>query len=337
MSHAKGGLSNRQKAAILLITLGKDEAAQIYKFLTEDEIEQLTLEIANLKKIDSDVKESILNEFYQVCVAQNYLTEGGVKYAKDVLEEALGSEKAVDLINKLTSSLQVRPFDFARKADPSQLLNFIQYEHPQTVALILSYLKPQQAAAILAELPQQKQVDVAKRIAMMDRTSPDVIKEVERVLEKKLSSTVTTDFATTGGIQGVVDILNSTDRGTEKYILDTLEDKEGELADEIKKRMFVFEDIANLDGRSIQKFLREVDNNDLAVALKGSTEEVTKVIFSNMSKRMQEMIKEDMDFMGPVRLRDVEESQQKIVAVIRKLEDAGEIVISRGGGDEIIV
>ncbi|WP_129722541.1 flagellar motor switch protein FliG [Xylanivirga thermophila] len=333
----KGELSGREKAAILLITLGSNSASEIYKYLNEDEIEQLTLEIANMRKVEPETKDTVLEEFYDMCLAQNYIAEGGIGYAKEVLERALGNEKAVELINKLTSSLQVRPFDFARKADPSQLLNFIQDEHPQTIALILAYLSPQQSAAILSALPPEKQSDVASRIALMDRTSPDVVKDVERVLEKKLSSMVTSDFTTAGGVQSVVDILLSVDRGTEKHIMETLEIKNSELAEEIKKRMFVFEDIVTLDNRSIQRFLREVDNNDLALALKGSSSDVSKVIFSNMSKRLQEMIKEDIEFMGPVRLRDVEEAQQRIVNIIRRLEDAGEIVIARGGGDEVIV
>lgn len=333
----RGVLTGRKKAAILLIALGKEKASEIYKHLSEDEIEQLTLEIANLSKVDADVKNKVMEEFYQLCLAQNYISEGGIEYAREILERAMGSQKALEIINKLTSSLQVRPFDFIRKAEPSQILNFIQNEHPQTIALVLAYLRPQQAAAILSALPQEKQVEVATRIALMDRTSPDVIKEVERVLEKKLSSMLTADFTNAGGIQALVDILLSVDRGTEKYIMENLELKDKELAEEIRKRMFVFEDIVTLDNRSIQRFLREVDNSDLALALKGASEEVKKVIFANMSKRLQEMIKEDMEYMGPVRLRDVENAQQKIVNIIRQLEEAGEIIISRGGGDEVIV
>ncbi|MCT4606717.1 MAG: flagellar motor switch protein FliG [Marinisporobacter sp.] len=333
----KTGLSGKEKAAVLLISLGPDKSAKIFKHLQEEEIEELTLEIANMRKIPSEEKEQVIEEFYQVCLAQEYISEGGINYAKEILEKALGTQKAYDIVNKLTASLQVRPFDFARKADASQLLNFIQNEHPQTIALILSYLGAQQAGQILSSLPQNKQAEVAKRIATMDRTTPEIIKEVEAVLESKLSSMVTQDYTTAGGIQSIVDLLNSVDRGTEKFIMETLEIEDVELAEEIKKRMFVFEDIVTLDSTSIQRFIRDVDNNDLAVALKGSTEEVQEIIFNNMSKRMAEMIKEDMDFMGPVRLRDVEEAQQKIVNMIRKLEEAGEIIISRGGGDEIIV
>ncbi|MGI6778754.1 MAG: flagellar motor switch protein FliG [Acetivibrionales bacterium] len=334
---AKGERTGREKAAMLLITLGPERSAEIFKHLKEEEIEQLTLEIANIRSVTPEEKEKVLEEFYQICLAQEYIAEGGIGYAKDILEKALGTQKALDIINKLTVSLQVRPFDFVRKADPSQLLNFIQKEHPQTIALILAYLKPQQASAVLSALPQEKQADVARRIAVMDRTSPEVIKEVERILEKNLSSLVTEDYTAAGGVQAIVDILNNVDRGTEKYIMETLEIEDTDLAEEIKRRMFVFEDILTLDNRSIQRFLRDVDNNQLAIALKGATDEVKNVIYSNMSKRLAEMIREDIEFMGPVRLKDVEDAQQKIVNIIRKLEDAGEIVISRGGGDEIIV
>ena len=326
-----------QKAAILLITLGPEKSSTIFKHLKEDEIEELTLEIANTRSVDPQTKEAVLNEFYQVCLAQQYIAEGGIGYAKELLDKALGIDKAQEVITKLTASLQVRPFEFIRKTDPSQILNFIADEHPQTIALILSYMSPAQSSMVIGALPPEKQSDVAKRIAMMDRTSPDVIKEVERVLERKLSSLLNQDYTIVGGVDSVVAILNTVDRGTEKHIMEALEIEEPELADEIRKKMFVFEDILLLDDRAIQRVLRDVDNNDLGIALKGANEEVQGVIFKNLSKRLAAMIKEDMDFMGPVRMKDVEEAQQKIVSVIRKLEDAGEIVISRGGGDEIIV
>ena len=326
----KEQLTGIQKAAILLIALGPEKSSLIFKHLKEEEIEDLTLEIANTKSVSPAVKEQIINEFYEVCLAQQYIAEGGIGYAKELLEKALGQEKAMDVIGKLTASLQVKPFEFVKKTDASQLLNFIQDEHPQTIALILSYLSSSQAATILAALTPEKQADVARRIATMDRTSPDVIKEVERVLESKLSSLVNQDYTIIGGVDAVV-------RGTEKHIMETLEIEEPELADEIRKKMFVFEDILLLDDRAIQRVLRDVDNNDLAVALKSSNEEVQAAIFNNMSKRLAEMIKEDMEFMGPVRMKDVEEAQQKIVNIIRKLEDSAEIVISRGGGDEIVV
>ncbi len=329
-----GGL---QKAAILLIALGPEMSSQIFKHLKEEEIEELTLEIANTRSITPQIKEAVTSEFYQLCLAQQYIAEGGIGYAKEVLEKALGEDKAVDVISKLTASLQVKPFEFVRKTDAAQLINFIQDEHPQTIALILSYLSPGQAALIISSLPPDRQADVAKRIAVMDRTSPDVIKEVENILESKLASLVNQDYTIIGGVDAVVDILNTVDRGTEKHIMETLEIEEPELADEIRKKMFVFEDILLLDDRSIQRVLRDVDNNDLAVSLKSSNEEVKSAIFNNLSKRLASMIQEDMEFMGPVRMKDVEEAQQKIVNIIRKLEDSGEIVISRGGGDEVVV
>ena len=334
---ANAELTGVQKAAVLLITLGPEKSASIFKHLKEEEIEELTLEIANTRSISPQEKEDVLNEFYQVCLAQQYIAEGGIGYAKELLEKALGEQKAQDVITKLTASLQVRPFEFIRKTDPSQVLNFIQDEHPQTIAMILSYLSPAQSAMILGALTPEKQADVAKRIAMMDRTSPDVIKEVERVLERKLASLLNQDYTIVGGVDAIVDILNTVDRGTEKHIMESLEIEQPELADEIRKKMFVFEDILLLDARAIQRVLRDVDNNDLGIALKGANEEVQNVIFKNLSKRLSAMIKEDMEFMGPVRMKDVEEAQQKIVGIIRKLEDSAEIVISRGGGDEIIV
>src|SRR5574344_2707692 len=338
---AKGGgdqeVTGLQKAAVLLIALGPEKSALIFKHLKDEEIEELTLEIANTRTITPQIKEDVLNEFYQICLAQQYIAEGGIGYAKELLEQALGADKATDVISRLTASLQVKPFEFVRKTDASQILNFIQDEHPQTIALILAYLSPAQASQIIGALPPDKQADVARRIAMMDRTSPDVIKEVEKVLESKISSLVNQDYTIIGGVDAIVEILNTVDRGTEKHIMETLEVDEPELADEIRKKMFVFEDVLLLDDRAIQRVLRDVDNNDLALALKGADERVQAAIFKNLSKRLAAMIKEDMDFMGPVRMKDVEEAQQKIVNIIRKLEDTGEIIIARGGGDEIIV
>ncbi len=330
-------ISGVQKAAVLLIALGPERSAQVFKHLKDDEIEQLTLEIANTKSVPSDLKDAVLDEFYEVCLAQQYIAEGGIGYAKELLDKALGEDRARAVIGKLTASLQVRPFEFVRKADASQLLNFIQDEHPQTIALILSYLPSAQAAAVVGALAPEKQADVARRIATMDRTSPDMIKEVEKVLEKKLASLVNQDYTIVGGVDAIVNILNTVDRSTEKHIMENLEIEDPELADEIRRKMFVFEDILLLDNRSIQTVLREVDNNELAVALKNANDDVQKLIFDNLSSRLATMIKEDMEFMGPVRLKDVEDAQQKIVNIIRKLEDSGEIVISRGGGDEIVV
>ncbi|SDG97843.1 flagellar motor switch protein FliG [Alteribacillus persepolensis] len=337
MAQSKDALSGKQKAAMLLISLGPDVSAQAYKYLSEEEIEKLTLEIANVRKVDSNTKEEVLEEFYQIAVAQDYISQGGIGYAKSVLEKALGENEAMQVINRLTSTLQVKPFDFARKADPSQILNFIQNEHPQTIALILSYLESVQAGQILSELPEEVQADVAKRIAEMDSTSPEIVNEVESVLEQKLSATVTQDYTEAGGIESVVEVLNSVDRSTERRILDSLEVQDPDLAEEIKKRMFVFEDIVTLDNRSIQRVIRDVENEDLQLSMKAASEEVKELVFSNMSQRMAETFKEEMEFMGPVRLRDVEESQTRIVSVIRRLEENGEIVVARGGGDDIIV
>ncbi|UCZ51727.1 flagellar motor switch protein FliG [Bacillus shivajii] len=333
----KKDLTGREKAAILLISLGPDVSAQVYKHLTEEEIEKLTLEIAGVRKVDTGTKEEVLDQFHQMALAQDYITQGGIGYAKDVLEKALGQSEAMEIINRLTSTLQVRPFDFARKAEASQILNFIQNEHPQTIALILSYLDSEPAGQILSELPQEVQAEVAKRIALMDSTSPEIVNEVEAILERKLSATVTQDYTQAGGIEAVVEVLNSVDRSTERTILDALEIQDPELAEEIKKRMFVFEDIVTLDNRSIQRVIRDVENEDLQLSLKVASDEVKEIVFNNMSQRMAETFKEEMEFMGPVRLRDVEEAQTRIVAIIRRLEEAGEIVIARGGGDDIIV
>lgn len=329
-------LTNKQKAAILLIALGPEVSSQVFKHLKEDEMEKLTLEIANQRKVTQEQKEKVLMEFHQMLVANNYISSGGLDYAREILEKALGAEKAVSIINRLTSSLQIRPFDFARKTDPGQLLNFIQNEHPQTIALIMSYLQADQSGAILSSLPPDRQVDVAKRIATMDRTSPDVLKDVERILERKLSAMVTQDFTSAGGVDSIVEILNRVDRSTERTIMENLEVQNPELAEEIKRRMFVFEDIVLLDDRSLQLVLREIESKDLALALKAASNEVGEKIYKNMSKRAADMLREEIEYMGPVRIRDVEEAQQKIVNVIRRLEESGEIVVARGKGDEII-
>ncbi|WP_339178228.1 flagellar motor switch protein FliG [Oceanobacillus sp. FSL W7-1293] len=333
----KNTLTGRQKAAILLISLGPDVSAQVYKYLSEEEIEKLSLDISSVKKVDSNLKEDILNQFHQIAVAQDYISQGGIGYAKTVLEKAFGKQEASSIINRLTSSLQVRPFDFARKADPQQVLNYIQGEHPQTIALILSYLDAEQSGQILSALPKNVQADVASRIATMDSTSPEIISQIEQVLEKNISSSMTEDYTQTGGIQTVVEVLNGVDRSTERTILEALETQDPDLAEEIKKRMFVFEDIVTLDNRAIQRVIREVDNDDLRLSLKVASNEVKDIVFRNMSERMVTTFKEEMEFMGPVRLKDVEEAQTRIVNVIRGLEEKGEIVVARGGGDDIIV
>lgn len=333
----KSQMTGRQKAAVFLVSLGSDISSEIFKHLREDEIEQLTFEIARLDKVEPDEKDTVLQEFQELMMAQEFIANGGIDYAREVLERALGTQKAIDIVNRLTSSLQVRPFDFVRRTDPTHLLNFIQNEHPQTIALILAYLEPGKAASILGELRHEIQADVAKRIATMDRTSPDVLREVERVLERKLSTLASEDYTSAGGVDSIVEILNQVDRGTEKIIIEALEEDDPELAEEIKKRMFIFEDIVLLDDRSIQKVLREVDTQDLAKALKGVDAEVQEKIFRNMSKRASSLLREDMDFMGPIRLRDVEEAQQKIVNIIRKLEESGDIIVARAGEEELVV
>ncbi len=333
----KKDMTGRQKAAVFLVTLGSEISAEIFKHLREDEIEALTFEIARLDTIEPDERDSVLMEFKELMMAQDFITSGGIDYARELLEKSLGSQKAVDIINRLTSSLQVRPFDFIRRTDPAHLLNFIQQEHPQTIALILAYLEPQKASIILGSLPHEIQSDVAKRIATMDRTDPNVLREVERVLEKKLSTLSSEDYTIAGGVENIVEILNMVDRSTEKTIIESLEEEDPELAEEIKKRMFVFEDIVLLDDRAIQKVLREVDTAELAKALRGVEAEVQDKIFRNMSKRAAALLKEEMEYMGPVRLKDVEETQQKIVSIIRKLEDQGEIVVARSGEDEMVV
>jgi flagellar motor switch protein FliG len=338
-SKKKGGkeFTGRQKAAIFLVSVGSDISAEIFKFLREDEIETLTFEIARLETIEPEQKDAILAEFQELMMANQFITMGGIDYARELLEKSLGSQKAIDIINRLTSSLQVRPFDFIRRTDPAHLLNFIQQEHPQTIALILAYLEPNKASVILQNLPHDVQSDVARRIASMDRTSPEVLREVERVLEKKLSTLSSEDYTAAGGVESIVEILNMVDRASEKQIIEALEDEDPELAEEIKKRMFVFEDIVMLDDRAIQKVMREVDSQELAKALKSVDTEVQDKIFRNMSKRAAGMLKEDMEYMGPVRLKDVEEAQQKIVSIIRHLEDTGEIVVARSGEDELVV
>ena len=333
---AKTEYSGKQKAAIFLLTVGPEVAADIMKRLSEAEVDTLTYEIARLDKIRPEDKEKVLQEFQELMMAQEFISRGGIDQARAILEKALGTQKAIDIVNRLTSSLQVRPFDFVRRQDPAQLLNFIQNEHPQTIALILSYLDAPKSALIMSSLPHQIQADVARRIAKMDRTSPEVLREVERVLERKLSTLSNEDYTMAGGIDVVVEVLNNVDRSTEKSIIEALEEEDPELAEEIKKKMFVFEDIVLLDDKAIQKVLRELDNQDLAKALKAVDTEVQEKIFRNMSKRAAALLREDMEFMGPIRLKDVEEAQQKIVNIIRKLEEDGEIVVARAGEDELV-
>jgi len=329
-------LSLAQKAATVIITLGTETASKLYKYLNDDELEALTLEVAKMENITPDQTENALDDFYKLCLTQKVITDGGLDYARSVLEKAFGLQAASSLLERVTKSLQVRSFEFLRKADSKNLFAVLQHERPQTLALILAYARADQASAVIQELPKNKRIKVVECIAKMESTSPDTIKIVENVLEKKFSSFLSLDFATIGGIDYIADVLNNMDRSNEKHIFDELGKKDAKLADEIRKRMFVFEDIAILDNRSLQKVLQQVDSHDLVYALKGSNKEISDLIFANMSSRMAETIRSDLEYTYNVRVRDVEEAQQRIVAVIRKLEEEGELVISKGGQDEII-
>lgn len=329
-------LSSRQKAAILLVALGPEASAQIYRHLPQEDIDGLTLEIARMGRIAPETREAVVVEYREMCMAQEYITEGGVGYARETLESAFGAERAAEIFSRLTTAMEVLPFDFIKKAEPAQLLMFLQDEHPQTIALILAYLPPANAATVLSGLWPDLRAEVARRLAMMDRTPPEVIKEIERVLQRKLSSVISTEMTSAGGVKSLVEVLNWVDRSTERTILESLSDEAPDVAEEVKKLMFVFEDISLLDDRSITQVLREVDSKELALALKGVNQNVADRIFRCMSERAGAMLKEDMEFMGPVRMRQVEEAQQRVVNIIRRLEETGEIVIARGEQEEMI-
>lgn len=329
-------LTAQQKAAAIIISLGAENAANIYKFLSDEEIESLTLEVSRLKSLTAEESEAVLTSFYQLCLTKKVIDEGGLGYAKVVLEKAFGAQQAAILLERVTNTMRSKNFDFIRKADYKNLMAVIQNEHPQTIALILSYATSDQASTIIAELPKEKQIAVVERIAKMSSTSPDVIAIIEENLEKKFSSFLTFDSTEIGGINYIADIMNHMDRSNEKYIFDELSKIDEKLTEEIRKRMFVFEDITILDDISIQRFLRDVDSKDLVLAIKGANQEVTNLIFKNMSNRQAETIKSDLEYTHNVRLRDVEEAQQRIVAIIRRLEEEGELVIMKGGKDEVI-
>ncbi|WP_017378983.1 flagellar motor switch protein FliG [Paenisporosarcina sp. TG-14] len=330
-------LSGVQKVAVLLVGLGPEVSVEVFKQLTEPEIDQLTMEISNVRHIKASQTELVIDEFYEMVLAQDYLNEGGMDYARSILEKALGKDRAMITLGRLTSQLQVKPFNFARKTDPNQLLNILQHEHSQTIALVLSYLESKQSSQILSQLAPEKQAEVARRIALMESTSPEVISQVEQILERKLSATGSQDYSSTGGLEAIVRVLSMVDRGTEKAILSMLENDTPELVEEIKKRMFVFEDIVHLDTRSIQRIIREVTDADLIYALKVASEEVANCIYGNMSTRRADVIREEIRLMGPMKLKDVENAQTSIVTLIRSLEEKGEIIVSRGEGDEMIV
>jgi flagellar motor switch protein FliG len=331
-----GKLTGRRKAAILLVTMGPEKAARVLKNLEESEVEMLTIEIANLGKVTNEERKAVLEEFQNLTKAREMIISGGIEYAKEMLIKAFGPEKAMQIIERLVSNLSVKPFEFMRNADVVQIVNFLQSEHPQTIALVLSFLEPRIAAQVLGALPENLQIEVIKRISLLERASPDVVKEVEKLLEKKFAGVTTQTLSAVGGLDTAAEIMNNLDRSTEKNIMERLTYESPELAEEIRRRMFVFEDILKLDDRSVQLVLREVNTQDLAVALKGASEELKQKIFNNMSKRAQQLLKDEIEFMGPVRVKDVEEAQQKIINIIRRLEEAGEIVIARGGGEELI-
>ena len=331
-------MSGEKKAAILLISLGPEIASQILKLLPDKLIQKVTYEIANMDYVEPKESNEIINEFINMTSAREYLLDGGIDYAKNLLHKALGSQKAKEVIDMLHQIQQKeKPFAIARKAEPQQLTNLLINEHPQTVALVMCYLQPEKAALVLSKLPDELQTDIAERIGTFNRTSPTIISKIERIMEEKLSNLIESNVETVGGVKSLVDILNSVDRTTEKNIITDLEEKQPELADEVKSNLFIFEDIVNLDRGSIQRILREVDNENLVLALKGASEEVSNIIFNNLSKRATEMLKEDIKFMGPVRLSTVEEAQQKIVATIRKLDESGEIIMGRGEQDSVIL
>lgn len=330
-------LTGEKKIAILCMSIGPALAAKILKFFNEAEIERITAEIANTTRVQREIMEKVLDEFILLHEARQYIVNGGMDYARQLLERTVGSQKAAEIMRRLKETSQVKPFTFARNADIRQLVSLISQEHPQTIAFILSYLDADQAALIVAELPQEIQSDIARRIATMERTSPQVLQGVESVMRERLSAMFQQDFTTVGGIQSIVDILNNVDRGTEKLILESLDKEDEELAEKIRQRMFIFEDIINLDDLSIQRIMRELDSSDVALALKGASDDVKNRIIKNISKRAAEILVENIEFLGPVRLRDVEEAQQKIVEVIRRLDESGEIILARGGEDAVII
>lgn len=333
---ASNTLNGPQKAAILLVALGAEASASVFKHLRQEEIDELTLEIASVGQISPKARSSVVEEFYKTALANEYVSEGGIDYARELLDTALGSDGADEVLSRLSQAIQVTPFEFLQRTDSSQIINVIANEHPQTVALVLAYLPAETAAQVVSSLPDDLQSEVAMRIALMDRTAPEVIRDIERVLERRLSSVLSQGFTSAGGLKALVQVLSKVDRQTEKMILETLTEQNGELADEVRRMMFLFEDIVALDDKSVQLVLREIDGKELSVALKGTSDEVQAKIFSNMSSRAAAIVREDLQFMGPVQVSRVEESQQEIVGVIRRLEDRGSIVISRGGEGDIV-
>ncbi len=331
-----GTLTGRKKAAILMLSLGPEIAADVYRSLTDSDIEQITLEIANLMNVTGDQKSLVIEEFYHTAMAKQYMSHGGVHTAKEILEKALGPGKTMEILERLQGVIAGRPFDFLKHVNATELINFVRNEHPQTIALILAHLTNEQAALILSELPAETQKEVAVRIAGMEHTSPEIITDVERILEKKLSNILSSDFREAGGVDALADMLNQVDASSGKKILESIQEQDVELAAEVKKRMFTFDDLVMLDDRSMQRVLSSIDMKELAAALKGAGDDVKKQVFSNLSARAAGILQEDIDLMGPVRVQQVEESQQRIVGILRSLEENGEILIQRPGQDEMV-
>ena len=331
-----GEFNSLQKAAIVITSIGAENASEVYKRLGDDDVEKLTFEVASLPFVDINQVDAVLNEFYELCLTQKVITEGGLDYARAVLEKAYGPEMAQILMDKVAKTMQSKSFEFIRKSDYKNILAIIQNEHPQTIALVLSYINSDQASKVLQELPKEKRVEVVERIAKMESASPETIKAIESTLERKFAAVVSMDLTEVGGINYVADVLNKVDRGTEKFIFDELSARDPSLVDEIKKKMFVFEDIMSLDSMSIQRFIRDVETKDLAIAIKGSNADVAATLYANMPQRMQESIQQEIEYLHNVRMRDVDEAQQRIVGIIRHLEEEGELVIGKGGEDEII-
>jgi len=330
-------LSGLRKSAILVLTLEQAVASEILKHLDEVQIEEISREIAGLGPVTQGMRDEVVNEFYQLALARSYADEGGWDYAKNLLSKSLPGDMAKKIIDQVNQTIQSAPFAFLQKAESENLLTFIQDEHPQTIALILAHLKPAKASEILVGLAGQKQVEVVKRIANMEQTNPEVIKEVERGLEHRLSAMISQTFEKAGGVDTVAEMLNLADRSTEKSIMEGLEAEDPDLVEQIRRLMFVFEDIMMVNDKGIQSMLKEVDNDDLALALKTASQDLKDKIFKNMSERAAQLIKEDMEYMGPVRVSDVEAAQQKIVDVVRRLEESGEIIIGGRGGEKDLV
>ncbi len=331
-------MSSSQKVAALLIALGPNTAAELLKNIPDDDmLGQITLDIASLNRVSSDVLNQVVKEFYSLFLANDYLSSGGMTYARQILEKAYGPDQARSIMDRLVTMLGANPFQFFNDADPSQLATSFQNENPQLIALILAYLKPENSAQVLNFLPPEIQAQVAIKIAEMNSTNPEVLADIEKIVESKFSSIVVQDFSKAGGIQTLANILNRADRSTEKNVIELLKNYNNILVDQVKELMFVFEDIAKLDDRAIQRILREVDTKDLALSLKGMKEDVKETILRNMSERAQAMLIDDMEYMGPVRAKDVQMAQSKIVSVIRMLETAGEIVIFRGGDEDELI